>query len=258
MKVTNWCRKLSSAILAAGIWVPSMAYAVNIPLGDPSFEDFTVPAFPAGDGYAYSNAYRPTSAWVDDLDSPPGYVQDDGDSNWLYDAAYAEGGSTARKRPAPLTGNQAMHGIGYYSAQETNAVFEAERTYTFSLWAQGDDDATPSSSRVFMYIFDGAVPFSEANSLQVRRYAPDTGDFLNRLPGMTARESQGNWSQISLSHTVLPGATEIGHPVGVAFWAAGDGAVDDATLSSVIPEPTTIILVGLSGLTLITCRRRRE
>src|SRR5688500_1400996 len=206
MKVTNWCKKLSAAILAAGIWFPSMAYAINIPLGDPSFEAFGVPAFPAGDGFAYSDTYRPTSAWVDDPDSPPDgtggpsdyYLPDDGASAWLYDAAYAEGASTARKRPAPRTGNQAMHGLGYYSGQETSAVFEAGRTYTFSIWAQGDDDSTSSSSRVFLYIFDGSVPFSEANSLTSRRFAPDTGDFLNRQLGMTAAASQGNWTEISV------------------------------------------------------------
>ena len=118
------------------------------------------------------------------------YLQDDGGSNWLYDAAYAEGASTARKRPAPRTGNQAMHGIGYYNAQETSAVFEAGRTYTFSAWAQGDDDATASSSRAFLYIFDGSVPFSEANSLTFKRFAPDTGDFVNRGLGMTARKAK--------------------------------------------------------------------
>ena len=73
MKITNWCKKLSAAIAAAGIWLPSMAYAqVNIPLGDPSFEAYVVPAI----GYAYADDYRPTSAWVDDPDSPPGYTQD--------------------------------------------------------------------------------------------------------------------------------------------------------------------------------------
>ena len=33
MKVTNWWKKLSAAIVAAGIFVPGTAHAVNIPLG---------------------------------------------------------------------------------------------------------------------------------------------------------------------------------------------------------------------------------
>src|SRR5687768_13514928 len=91
--------RFSAAVLAAGALVPGFAQAQNIPLGDSGFEDFVVPTIP---GYAYSNTYRPTSAWVDDLDSPgpPNYIQDDGSSNWLYRAAYAEAAATGR-RPAP-------------------------------------------------------------------------------------------------------------------------------------------------------------
>lgn len=237
MKVTNWCRNLRVTLLAAGFSLPGVAYAQSITLGDPSFEAYVVPAFPGGDGFAYAQpiygytgAYRPTSAWVDDLDSPPGYTQDDGNSNWLYDAAYAESGSAARKRAAPRTGNQAMHGLLNYNAQETSAVFEASKSYTFSVWSQGDDDATGTSSRVFLYVFDGSIPFSEADSLSFQRYGVDTGDFLNRATGMTQAQSQANWTKIDLIHHVRPGAPEIGHAVGVGFWIAEDGAVDDATL----------------------------
>ncbi len=257
MKVTHWWKKLSAAIVAAGIFVPGMAYAVNIPLGDPSFEDYVVPSR----GYAYATGaygtYRPTSAWVDDLDSPPGYTQDDADSNWLYNTTYGES-SAAHRRAAPRTGDQAMHGLFHYSAQSSGAVFEADTTYTFSLWAQGDIDASGSSSRVFLYLFDGSIPFSEANSLEVQRYAPDTFDFVNRQLAMTTAESQANWTQISLSHTVSSGAPEIGHPVGVGFWIGDDGAVDDASLTSApVPEPATIILVGMGGVSLLACRRWR-
>ncbi len=253
MKIVHWCRNLAAALLAAGIWVPCMAYSQEIPLGDPSFEAFTVsPAL----GYAYSDTYRPTSAWVDDLDSPSaGYVEDDGNSNWLYDAAYAES-NPARLRAAPRTGNQAMHGLGYYNAQEAGAVFEAGMTYTFSMWAQGDSDATDTSSRVFLYIFDGSVPFSEANALTFQRFAPDTGDLINRAPGSTAAESQMMWTEIRLSHLVLPNAAEIGHPIGVGFWMASDAAVDDARLVAV-PEPGLCVLVGVGGLWLLARRRRR-
>jgi PEP-CTERM motif len=73
---------------------------------------------------------------------------------------------------------------------------------------------------------------------------------------MSADQSKLNWAQISISHHVDPGAPEIGHPVGVGFFARRDTAVDDATLTSVIPEPGTIILVGLGGLALVACRRR--
>jgi hypothetical protein len=167
------------------------------------------------------------------------YLQDDGFSNWLYNAAYA----TGTTRPAPRSGNQAMHGLGYYNAQETGAVFEAGRTYTFSIWQQADTDVIPTRNGVWLYIFDGSVPFSQANSLA---YASPTPAPI------------GTWAQISLSHTVLPGAPEIGHPVGVGFSPRSDTAVDDATLTSVIPEPATIVFVGIGGAALLALRRRRE
>ena len=245
MKVTHWWKKLSAAIVAAGIWVPN-AYAVNIPLGDPGFEAFVVPAI----GYAYANTYRPTSAWVDDLDNPPGYTQDNASSSWLYNSTYAENPANSR-RGAPRTGNQAMHGLANYSAQETTAVFEAGLTYTFSLWAQ-NDEVLDNSNGVFLYIFDGTVPFSDANSL-----AGTLITAINqRTAGMTAAQSQANWTKISISHTVAAGALEIGHPVGVGFFARRDSAVDDALLD-VVPEPATMMLVGMSGLTVLGLRRRR-
>ncbi len=261
MKIGNWSKNVAAALLAAGIWLPSVGYAANIPLGDASFEDFAVPA---SFGYAYAAplappgvnvGYRPTSAWVDDLNSPPGYTQDDNDSNWLYNAAYGES-SSAHRRAAPRTGDQAMHGAFFYNAQVTNAVWESGKSYTFSLWSQGDIDASGTSSRVFLYLFDGDASFSQANSLVFKRFGVDTGDFINRPASATAAESQAMWTQISLSRTVAPGAPEVGHRIGVAFWLGDDSGVDDATLR-VVPEPASVILVGLGGLALLA-RRRRE
>ena len=252
-KPKNWTREFSATLLAAGVLVPDGANAAAIPLADPSFENYVVPL---ALGYAYANTYRPTSAWVDDLDSPPGYTQDNLDSNWLYNSAYAEG---TTKRGFPRTGNQAMHGLFNYNAQETSAVFEASMTYTFSIWAQGDHNATLTSSRVWLYMFDGSIPFSEANSLTFKRFGVDTGDFINRPVGSTPAQSQAAWTQISLTHTVLPGAPEIGHPIGVGFWLGDDACVDDATLTyTVVPEPTAMALgaLGVAGI-LVTRRRRR-
>jgi hypothetical protein len=256
----NWKKKIASALLAAGIFVPSAAQALDIPLGDPSFEAFSVP----GAGYAYANAYNVGSAWVSNPDGSGPANGGANASNWLYDADYAEDGPPFRG--APRTGVQAMHGRGFYNGQESTAVFEAGKTYTFSIYAQGDNDAELSGgqwqSRVWLYIYDGSIPFSEPNSLTFARYSPtdvvNTGpdDFVNRDTNWTQAQSQAGWQQISLSWTVQPGASEIGNPVGVAFWMTNDGAVDDASLS-VVPEPSTVILVGAAGLALLGgCRRK--
>ena len=130
MKVTNWCKKLSAAIVAAGIWVPNVAHAINIPLGDPSFEAYTVPAI----GYAYANSYRPTSAWVDDLDNPPGYTQDNGVSAWLYNSTYAEDTTIHDEVAADRQPGDAR--LGRLFAQETSAVFEASRRTLLGLGAE--------------------------------------------------------------------------------------------------------------------------
>lgn len=267
MKVTNWTRKIVVAIVAAGMWVPS-ARAFEIPLGDPSFEAFGIStALAAGSQYAYASNYRPTSAWIDDQEhfSAP-YVQDTNPSNFLYTTAYADKGSGAR-RGSPRTGNQAMHGLFRYTSQEVSNVFEAGKTYTFSIFAQGDHDSEPNNgnwqSRVFLYIFDGSLPFSDGNSLVVDRYSPtdsiNTGpdDFVNRDPSWTADQSRAGWTQISLSWTVLPGAPEIGHNIGVGFWAGDDAALDDASLT-VVPEPWTATLIGMGGLSLPALNRRRR
>jgi hypothetical protein len=246
-----------------------MAYAYNIPLGDPSFEDFnTAP----GGGYAYSPSYRPTSAWIDDQDNPPEAglgteptAEDTYSCNWLYNAAYAAsayGGAFLPFLPTPRTGNQAMHTIAipapandyaHYSSQEVTDIFEAGKTYTFSIWAQQDAPATPFPNEhdgVNLYIFDGSLPFSHANALAKDFFSTANGDYLQRLndpngENDTAEESIAKWRQISISHTVAPGAPEIGHPIGVGFGgtpAAGGGlsnrtAIDDATLEA-SPDPT--------------------
>ena len=76
--------------------------------------------------------------------------------------------------------------------------------------------------------------------------------------GADRAASQANWTLLTLSHYVDRNASEIGNPVGVGFFARRDTAVDDATLT-VVPEPTTVLLVGagLGGLALLR-RRRRE
>lgn len=265
MKVMNWKRAAAATLLAAGCWAPSIVQAANIPLGDPSFEAYVLPT-PGVE--AYANTYRPTSAWVGNPDGSGPLDGGPGGSNWLYDSTYAE---KTTLRGAPRTGNQAMHGRGHYNGQEAAAVFEAGKTYTFSIFAQGDHNSAiigdnvsgPGwDSRVWLYMYDGSKPFSEPGSLTFARYSPagdrfNRNDFVNRTPGSTPAESRAAWQQISLSWTVQPGAAEIGKPIGVAFWAASDACLDDASLS-VTPEPSSVILAGLAGVSLLSARRKRS
>lgn len=238
MKVTKWWRRMVAAILAGGALSPGLCRAINIPLNDPGFEAYAVSSTaPPGGGYAYANEYRPTSGWVDDLDSPslPGsndYLQDQGDSNWIYNTAYADyPGTSNHLRGAPRTGNQAMHGLHNYNAQEVAATFAAEKVYTFSAWAQGDADAIASDDRAWLYIFNGNVPFKESTALKFKQFQGGPGgDFNNRGPTMNAAQSATNWKQVSITHVVYPGAPEIGAPVGVGFYVQRDAAIDDLTL----------------------------
>jgi hypothetical protein len=98
---------------------------------------------------------------------------------------------------------------------------------------------------VWLYIYNGDLPFTEPDSLTFKRYAPPEpinppnptpitpGDFINRPLGATPAQSRAAWQQISISWKVLPGAAEVGSPVGVAFWMADDAGVDDASLTAV-------------------------
>jgi hypothetical protein len=196
MKITRWYQRLGAALLACGLLSPAAAQAVNIPLGDPSFEAYAVPTTGPTAGYAYAGLtsfnYRPTSPWI----SRPGAgnYQDGGPtgSNWLYNATYAEVVNINHKqRAAPRTGNQAMHGDGgHVSGQVVNAVFEAGRTYTFSVYAQGDADTkiispVGSDARVFLHMYDATLLGNDIGS--------DGEDFeVVRESSLTYNEEEDN------------------------------------------------------------------
>ncbi|WP_428307715.1 PEP-CTERM sorting domain-containing protein [Lacipirellula sp.] len=228
MKITNWRRTVGVSLIAAGLWAPSQAQAVDIPLGDPSFEAYVVPQSGPAAHYAYSDLYRPTSAWIDNLDLEG---QDDGDGNWIYDATYAEG---ATLRGAPRTGVQAMHGRFGYNMQKVSNVFEAGKTYTFSIYAQGHSLTTVEfdEARSFLYLFNGSQPFAEETSLTFKKFSTNTGDYPIRPVGSSAALSKALWQKVSISHTVYSDSPELGQPIGVGFYGGADVTFDDAALSA--------------------------
>ncbi|WP_428307714.1 dockerin type I domain-containing protein [Lacipirellula sp.] len=279
MKLSQWYKVLGASLVACGMLAPEHAQAINIPLADPSFEAYVLTT-PGAGGYAYSNKYVPTSAWIGRPGADNYQNAGPSGSNWIYSASYAEAGAVT-KRPAPRTGTQAMHGRGHMTGQKLATTFEAGATYTFSVYAQGDNDSQLLGppygwqSRIFLNIYDASLygndigPNGEdyevtgENSLTYNedeynpispsftyfphdRFAPSEpippdgaqthpGNFVNRPNGATAAQSQAAWQKISISHLVLPGSPEVGKPIGVAFQAFLDGAVDDASLTKIGP-----------------------
>jgi hypothetical protein len=121
-----------------------------------------------------------------------------------------------------------MHGLdGNFNAQKLANVFEADKTYTFSVWGQ-NDVLLDQGDGVGLYVFDGNVPFSAANALKSANF---TTVVPHRTASMTQAQSQANWGKLTVQHTVFAGDPAVGHPIGVAFSAFRDSAVDDATLT---------------------------
>jgi hypothetical protein len=116
---------------------------------------------------------------------------------------------------------------GNFNAQKLSNVFEADKTYTFSVWGQ-NDVLLDQGDGIGLYVFDGNVPFSAANALKSANF---TTAVPHRAASMTQAQSQANWGKLTIQHTVFAGDPAVGHPIGVAFNAFRDSAVDDASLA---------------------------
>lgn len=201
MKITNWWKRLATSMVMAGAVSPSLSHAATIALSDPNFEDYKVvlsgtsavheiyatldynhQAYTVDHttGYRTPNGSHVQSAWVSNpgFNGASGYYQDsDGSylgSNYLFRSGTT--GSGTRQRPQPrgnTTANllQAMHGHYAYNGQVApgGAVFEAGKTYKFSVYAQGNQNNSGTygsyinsdgfwGSAVNLYFFDGTNP----------------------------------------------------------------------------------------------------
>ena len=251
----NVLKFASMGLLGLGFAHSVQAALINHLVGEPSFGA----AVAGGGQYSYAS----TSSWTNNNDA---------DDNWFYNADYVN--TTSDKRPFPRTGDVALHGLDGYTSQILGDTFVAGREYTLSIWGSGDTDSTADSDRHWLYIYNGnSIPglFTEGGELVRARYLGDgtvdsfAGTGLGASSGTNAgwsigdgtstswNASGGTWGLSTLTYTAT--AADDGAPIGIAFWGAGDAAVDDVTVTS-IPEPSLPALLGLGGMLLL--RRRRS
>ncbi len=254
MKVTNLRRTLAAALVAGGMFVggsSAVAQTIDHFVGDASFDDTPVDA---GLGYSYFDG-PPDTAW-------------ESTGNWWYNSTYDPG-----RRPTPRTGDQALHGGADYNWQVLGDTFETGHTYNLSMYVQGDSDAVDAgdagTDRVWVYIFNGsnAVPdpldgFFDDESLYAASFEQDGTagttiggvGFTDPFSGFN-RSGGSEWTKVGINFTAGPGVA--GNQIGIAFYGRGDAAFDDVSVTSVIPEPSTVVLAGLMFAGGISLLRRR-
>ena len=214
--------------------------------------------------------------------STPGWTNNNATNDrWFYNTAYSTGTST--KRPDPRTGDVALHGLVRefgYTSQILADTFVSGVTYEFSIYGSGDSDSAGDSDRHWLYIYDGNTipgPFTEGSELVHARYLSDgTADSIGGTGGGASSATNagwsvgdgaggdwaatgGTWGLMTLSYTAT--TAEDGHPIGIAMWGAGDSAVDDASVTDNIPEPSSLLLLGFGAVGTLVFpgwRRRRS
>jgi hypothetical protein len=110
---------------------------------------------------------------------------------------------------------------------------------------------------------DNPPPASNALDLRFFYRTADQGA-ANQLANVTITVGTNPLSATSVTdytvtYTVLPGAPEIGKPIGLWFTAktgsSGDWGIDNIRLSAV-PEPSSALMAGLVPLGMLARRRR--
>ena len=126
------------------------------------------------------------------------------------------------------SGNNKAYAYGDYIYQILDETFIQGETYTLSVWVGQPWEGYASGWWLY---FTGE-------------------DYTNNLIE-TSGEAPLDWQQVSLSYTAT--AADAGNRIGIKMWGDEEVAFDDVTL---VPEPSTMLLLGLGGLTLLRRKRR--
>lgn len=171
---------------------------------------------------------------------------------------------------ALLTQNTTWNGAGGYQIITTPLV--AGATYTFSLWALSDNGVSSYSTPLaldlnFLGPWDptlnggaGGYPSLAAGGANGIVLSANDNQFANQ-PG------QNVWTEFSVSMsaanvTGIAGIVIQPQTINGGTPPAGQTAqniyFDGASLTDVVPEPTTLALAGLGGISLLSLIRRRK
>jgi hypothetical protein len=125
--------------------------------------------------------------------------------------------------------------------QVTSAIYEANTTYTFSIYAASRKD-------IPAYLPDAQLQFWDV-----------TTDSLV-AEATIQLTTHGAWTLLTVQFTAESGASYLGHNVVVQFNAMNDGQLlfDSASLDATsVPEPATVCLLTAGGMIAVIRRKRR-
>ena len=126
------------------------------------------------------------------------------------------------------TGNNKAYGYEDHIYQILDETFVENETYTLSVWVGQPWEGYASGWELSFTGEDHTV------------------DLIKKIG-----EAGLAWEQISLDYTAT--AADAGKKIGIKMWSNEEVAFDDVTL---VPEPATMLLLGLGGLALLRRKKR--